>query len=126
MRESRGLRTAWSNSRTLETDVTTWKNLSDAFGPMRQEALRKEIDLLRGQVAKAQQDQDWHVQIVAELREAITSGPESIKVAVAMELPGWIEELNRSQGKRQKLARELETARVRLANCQVITRGIHQ
>jgi hypothetical protein len=41
-----------------------------------------------------------------------------------MELPEWIEELNRSQGKRQKLARELEAVRVRLANCQVITRGI--
>jgi hypothetical protein len=101
-----------------------WKTLSEAFGLQRQDVLRRELDHLRTQVAKAQQDQDWHVQVVTELRDAISTGPESIRIAAAMELPEWIEELNRSQGKRQKLARELEAIRVRLANCQVITRGI--
>jgi hypothetical protein len=106
--------------------VTNWKTLTEAFGPQRQDALRRELELLRAQVAKAQQDQDWHVQVVTDLRDAISTGPDSIKVAAAMELPEWIEELNRSQGKRQKLARELEAVRVRLANCQVITRGIQR
>lgn len=106
--------------------MTNLKTLAEAFGPSRQDALRREIELLRVQVNKAQQDQDWHVQIVTELRDAIATGPDSIKVAAAMELPEWIEELNRSQGKRQKLVRELEAARVRLANAQVITRGIQR
>lgn len=106
--------------------MTNWKTLTEAFGPQRQDALRRELELLRVQVTKAQQDQDWHVQVVTDLRDAIATGPDSIKVAAAMELPEWIEELNRSQGKRQKLARELEAVRVRLANCQVITRGIQR
>ncbi len=106
--------------------MTNWKTLAEAFGPQRQDALRRELELLRVQVTKAQQDQDWHVQVVTELRDAIATGPDGIKVAAAMELPEWIEELNRSQGKRQKLARELEAVRVRLANCQVITRGIQR